>query len=61
MGLPNKQCSAFVRKEFSMAMNAENNNQEKITALYCRLSVEDIKDDKDKQYQQSKADSFGLC
>ena len=47
MGLPNKQCSAFVRKEFSMAMNAENNNQEKITALYCRLSVEDIKDDKE--------------
>ena len=32
-----------------MAMNAENNNQEKITALYCRLSVEDIKDDKDKK------------
>ena len=51
-----------------MAMKAENMNQDKITALYCRLSVEDIKDDKDKkekgqrgrikQYQQPKANSF---
>ena len=32
-----------------MAMKAENMNQEKITALYCRLSVEDIKDDSDKR------------
>lgn len=32
-----------------MAMKAENMNQDKITALYCRLSVEDIKDDKDKK------------
>ena len=67
MGLPNKQCSAFVRKEFSMAMNAENNNQEKITALYCRLSVEDIKDDKDKKRkgQEDESNSIsnqdGIC
>ena len=32
-----------------MAMKAEIINQEKITALYCRLSVEDIKDDSDKR------------
>ena len=32
-----------------MAMKAEIINQEKITALYCRLSVEDIKDDNDKR------------
>ena len=32
-----------------MAKKAENMNQDKITALYCRLSVEDIKDDKDKK------------
>ena len=49
MGSPNIQCSAFVRKEYIMAMKAEIINQEKITALYCRLSVEDIKDDSDKR------------
>ena len=49
MDSPNIQCSAFVRKEYIMAMKAEIINQEKITALYCRLSVEDIKDDSDKQ------------
>ena len=32
-----------------MAKKAEDMNQDKITALYCRLSVEDIKDDKDKK------------
>ena len=32
-----------------MAMKAEIINQGKITALYCRLSVEDIKDDSDKR------------
>ena len=32
-----------------MAMKAEIINREKITALYCRLSVEDIKDDSDKR------------
>ena len=32
-----------------MAMKAEIINQEKITALYCRLSVEDVKDDSDKR------------
>ena len=32
-----------------MAKKAENMNQDKITAFYCRLSVEDIKDDKDKK------------
>ena len=60
IGLPNKQCSAFVRKEFSMAMNAENNNQEKITALYCRLSVEDIKDDKDKKRNGKEDESNSI-
>lgn len=50
-----------------MAMNAENNNQEKITALYCRLSVEDIKDDKDKKRkgQEDESNSIsnqdGIC
>ena len=33
-----------------MATKAESN--EKITALYCRLSVEDIKDDNGKIYQK---------
>lgn len=58
MGLPNVQCSAFVRKEFIMAMKAENN--EKITALYCRLSVEDIKDDKDKKKRNKEDESNSI-
>ena len=43
-----------------MAMNAENNNQEKITALYCRLSVEDIKDDKDKKRKGQEDESNSI-
>ena len=43
-----------------MAMNAENNNQEKITALYCRLSVEDIKDDKDKKRKGKEDESNSI-
>lgn len=43
-----------------MAMNAENNNQEKITALYCRLSVEDIKDDKDKKHKGQEDESNSI-
>ena len=43
-----------------MAMNAENNNQEKITALYCRLSVEDIKDDKDKKRNGKEDESNSI-
>ena len=52
-----------------MATKAESN--EKITALYCRLSVEDIKDDNGKKKRNKedesnsisnqKADPFGLC
>ena len=43
-----------------MAMNAENNNQEKITALYCRLSVEDIKDDKEKKRNGKEDESNSI-
>lgn len=43
-----------------MAMNAENNYQEKITALYCRLSVEDIKDDKDKKRKGQEDESNSI-
>lgn len=43
-----------------MAMNAENDNQEKITALYCRLSVEDIKDDKDKKRKGQEDESNSI-
>ena len=41
-----------------MAMKAENN--EKITALYCRLSVEDIKDDKDKKKRNKEDESNSI-
>lgn len=43
-----------------MAMNAENNYQEKITALYCRLSVEDINDDKDKKRKGQEDESNSI-
>ena len=43
-----------------MAMTAENDNQEKITALYCRLSVEDIKDDKDKKRKGQEDESNSI-
>ena len=41
-----------------MAMKAEN--IEKITALYCRLSVEDIKDDKDKKRKGKEDESNSI-
>ena len=43
-----------------MAMKAENMNQDKITALYCRLSVEDIKDDKDKKRKGKEDESNSI-
>ncbi len=42
-----------------MAKKAEKNINEKITALYCRLSVDDIKDkDKDKENKDSESNSI---
>ena len=38
-----------------MAKKVENNNEEKITALYCRLSVEDIKEDGKKGVDESNS------
>ena len=38
-----------------MAKKVENNNEEKITALYCRLSVEDIKEDGKKGIDESNS------
>ena len=49
-----------MRKEFIMAKKAENMNQDKITALYCRLSVEDIKDDKDKKRKGKEDESNSI-
>ena len=49
-----------MRKEFIMAMKAKNMNQDKITALYCRLSVEDIKDDKDKKRKGKEDESNSI-
>lgn len=43
-----------------MAKKAENMNQDKITALYCRLSVEDIKDDKDKKRKGKEDESNSI-
>ena len=43
-----------------MAKKAENMNQNKITALYCRLSVEDIKDDKDKKRKGKEDESNSI-
>ena len=43
-----------------MAMKAENMNQDKITALYCRLSVEDIKEDKDKKRKGKEDESNSI-
>ena len=43
-----------------MAMKAKNMNQDKITALYCRLSVEDIKDDKDKKRKGKEDESNSI-
>ena len=42
-----------------MAKKAEKKINEKITALYCRLSVDDIKDkDKDKENKDSESNSI---
>ena len=38
-----------------MAKKVENKNEEKITALYCRLSVEDIKEDGKKGADESNS------
>ncbi len=35
-------------------------NEELITALYCRLSVEDIKDDKDKKRKNKEDESNSI-
>ena len=47
-----------MRKEFIMATKAESN--EKITALYCRLSVEDIKDDNGKKKRNKEDESNSI-
>ena len=44
-------------------MATVNNNgqqNEKITALYCRLSVEDIKDDKNKKKNRNEDESNSI-
>ena len=38
--------SAVGKELNAMTVNNKNTDQEKITALYCRLSVEDMKEDK---------------
>ena len=49
MEIPNAMLG-FRKGVIIMAKKAEKNINEKITALYCRLSVVDIKDkDKDKE------------
>ena len=46
------------RKEFIMAKKAEN--KAKITALYCRLSVEETKDSKDKRKKKQEDESNSI-
>ena len=53
------QCSAYTERSLKMSKKKAE-NKVKITALYCRLSVEDTKDVKDKRKKNQEDESNSI-